>query len=660
MVNIPLGTSDFRRTISKSPFIRVRNRYFEQNPTNQVEGSALLSRPALQRWLNVGDGPNRGLYSQPGSFNDALFVMSGRVLYKVGTDLSIAQIGNGFFETGDDTTRASMAATAAIGSTPERLFIADGKQLKVYQPDTFARGELFTPSGIANNDVVRIGSFYYRFTNGSVDSGTPAGTVGNPWLVAHVADTRTNLDNLMAAIDDSGTAGTTYSTALTANVAAVAESNTADTLFVRATVIGTGGNTVATTTTISGASWTAATLTGGADDGLTIVDVPEGLAAISVAFIAGYVIIVPAPAEGFKGRFYWIEPGQITVNPVNFATAERSPDPLVSVRTVGDQFALFGTNSTEMWYLTGDLLAPFARSQGRLFDRGVWEGSDVAIKDTLVLMDTDGTVYRIDGGGPQRISDNSIEERTRRAIKQAVTQVGPPPPVDSALAVALSQFGQTTTGATSSQTFNSVLASVTGGIAPYTYRWFFSNSNNNGTFGFVGGSSTELITPQVITVGNTLTATADLYCEVVDFAGTRVLSTPIATYSHTNTLPVGAPAPVPPTPSFSVSLSSAGQSSNGFNQTFQTYAAISATPSGGTGPYIYTWYYETSAGGAWVLSGFDTSSAVPSVVDVQSGAAAVATLRCRVTDATGAFGVSGAASYSHFNLTFNDNGGFIP
>lgn len=659
MVTIPLGTSDFRRSVSGSPFIRVRNRYFEQNPTNMVEQTALLARPALRRWLEVGDGPNRGLYSQPGSFSDALFVMSGRQLYLVKTDLSTTFVGNSFFAPGDETTRASMAATAAIGATPERLFIADGTTLRMYQPDTFARGELTTTTGIANNETVVIGASHYRFTNGSVDSGAPAGTSAHPWLVAHTADTRTNLNNLRAAINDSGISGTTYSTALTANVQAQSYGSTTDQLFVEARVTGAAGNSIVTTTTISGGSWLAGTLQGGITAGLSVVDVPEGLEAISVAFIGGYVIVVPAPRNGFKGRFYWIEPGDDKILVQNFATAERSPDPLVSVRAVGDQFALFGTNTTEMWYLTGDVLQPFARSQAEIFERGVWEGSDVQIKDTLLLMDTDGAVYRIDGGGPKRISDASREERTRRAIKQAVTQVGPPPPVNSALAVSLLSAGQATSASQPAQVYAPNLAVATGGVAPYTYRWFFSGSNNLGTFGFVGNASTELVTPQVVSVQNSSTAAATLNCEVTDAEGTKARSIPSASYSHQNTLPPGA-VPPNPTPTFTVTVSPEVQNQDRFQTSGWVFNGVTATPTGGTGPYTYLWYFEDVSGGTWGLSGPTLQTVVASVTDVDPGFVAVATLRCRVTDALGNFGVSSPSTLTLFNRDFGVGGGFIP
>jgi hypothetical protein len=286
MVSVPLGESDWRRSLSDEPEIPIHNRYFEENPTNLEEQVALLSRPSMKRYLSVGEGPIRATYSQPGSFNDALFVVSYDVLYRVDIDETVTSIGGGIF---GSSLRAnpSMAATSRIGATPEYLFIADGRILWVYDGST-----------------------------------------------------------------------------------------------------------------------------------ITQVAVPDDLGIVSVGYIAGFVICVCAQGQGVNGRFFWIEPGETTINPLNFATAERAPDPLISVRVIGDKFWLLGTNSTEVWYPTGGVDPPFARTQGIVFDRGVWEGSDQAIKDTAVVTDQDGIVYAITGNGPQRISNNSIEERIRRAIQE--------------------------------------------------------------------------------------------------------------------------------------------------------------------------------------------------------------------------------------------------
>lgn len=79
-------------------------------------------------------------------------------------------------------------------------------------------GNRLTVSGsISNSETVTLLSTRYQFTSGSVDAGTPAGTTTNPWLVDLGATVAESLENLRHAINGTGTPGTTYSTALTAN-----------------------------------------------------------------------------------------------------------------------------------------------------------------------------------------------------------------------------------------------------------------------------------------------------------------------------------------------------------------------------------------------------------------------------------------------------------
>lgn len=419
MVKVPLGTGDWRRSVAGEADVPVLNRYFEQNPTNLEDQVALLSRPGLRRWLSVGNGPIRALYSQPGAFEDSLFVVSYDSLYSVEQDETITTLGSGLFTIPFDHT-PSMAATGRLGSTPEHLFIADGRVLYLYVEDGYSDG---TVSGTpANTDVVKIDTVYYKFTNASVDAGTPAGTVGNPWLVALGASATIAFENLAAAISDNGLAGSQYSTALTGHTTVVVVSNTANSVTVRAVTSGVAGDGISTTETGAALAWGAATLTGGGTAQVNQVQTPDDVGVVSVGHIAGYIIVVVAGDFDVNGRFYWITPGETTIDALNFATAERAPDPLISVRVVGDQFWLLGTSTTEVWYLSGDAAAPFQRVQARLFDRGVWEGTDVQINDTVIVVDPDGVVYAISGGGPQRISNHSIEQRIRESmIRQELT-----------------------------------------------------------------------------------------------------------------------------------------------------------------------------------------------------------------------------------------------
>src|SRR5690606_14194770 len=106
-----------------------------------------------------------------------------------------------------------------------------------------------------------------------------------------------------------------------------------------------------------------------------VITTPDDIGIISVITIASFVICIPVQVGEFIGRFYWIEPGEVTLDPLNFATAESYPDAILSAHRFGDNFWLTGEKSTEVWFPTGALDAPFERLQGAALDRGGWEGT---------------------------------------------------------------------------------------------------------------------------------------------------------------------------------------------------------------------------------------------------------------------------------------------
>lgn len=138
---------------------------------------------------------------------------------------------------------------------------------------------------------------------------------------------------------------------------------------------------------------------------------PDDMAPVSMDIIDSYIIVV----MGSSQRCYWINPGEITIDPLNFFEAERLPDWLYQVRTIGDQFWLLGQKTTEVWRHTGNALAPFQRIEGRLFDNGVWGGTAVKIKDDVVVVGNDGRVYKV-SGGPQPVGNPGIAEVIRDAM----------------------------------------------------------------------------------------------------------------------------------------------------------------------------------------------------------------------------------------------------
>jgi hypothetical protein len=417
-MDIPLSRSDYFRGVAKEARIRTRNRYFETNPILNAGNAAMIARMGLRRYLYVGQDGITGIYSQPGSFNDAAFVASGDNLWRIdknGTKTFIGAVGSP-----SQNNAVIMAATSNIGTTPAYLFVCGGGPLMLYMENSYARGTI--AGSPANNDVVQIGGIYYKFTNGGVNVGAPAGTNANPWLVALGVSDATAWTNFGDAVENSGTPGTQYSTALTANTTAKTTSITGGGVSVRATAIGALGNVISTTETGAALAWGAATLTGGGGTSWTPVETPDDVGVIGLAYIASYVVVVPAQGQDINGRFYWIAPGETTIDPLDFATAERAPDPISGVVVFGDQFWLPGSNTTEPWYFTGNIDQPVLRMQGVVFDRGAWEGTAVQVKDSMIIVDNEGAVFQIQGGA-KRISRPDVEERIREAIQYQASQL---------------------------------------------------------------------------------------------------------------------------------------------------------------------------------------------------------------------------------------------
>lgn len=280
MVNVPFSPATWRRGVAKEAQILLKNRYFEENPVLGNEGASLIARPGLKHYRTVGSGPIKGVYSQPGSFNDDLFVVSGTEWYRV-TPAGVATMIKSGVAVGKPFV--SMAGTGDIGETPAFMFLADGDALYVYD-----------------------------------------------------------------------------------------------------------GSTVDTVAT------------------------PDNFGTISVAHISSQIVVVPAQGQGVNGRFYWIEPGSKEIDPLNFATAEQAPDPIYGVIPFGDQFWLPGQSTTEVWFFTGQEDFPVSRVQGIAFNRGTWSGTAVQVKESMVIVDSDGGVFQV-AGGLERISNPAIEERVRKA-----------------------------------------------------------------------------------------------------------------------------------------------------------------------------------------------------------------------------------------------------
>lgn len=432
MTSVPLGKGAYERLYAGAPVVELLNRWLEANPTNLREGTSVLARPGttslippLNQGSFAGLGAMRGNYTLAGLFNDALFVVCGSNLYKIDLNLTVTPITG----TVGGTGYPEVAWQAGIGY--QRLWISDGLLLQYYDGLSKANGTLSLTGTIVNGtDKFQVDGVFYVW--GTVFSPSDAGTNANPYVInpTSLSSGVDPLDQLVLAITATGIAGTDYSATITGPHTHVTAANNsgvipATSVKLSAKVAGTGGN--ALTFVVTGGTHLTASGSGTLQNGgLNVLQgctMPGGVTPGSLTQVSSYVMV----AQGNSQVFFWVKPGEITIDPLDFASKESSPDPIVHMRAVGDQVMIMGDKSTENWYATGNLAAPFAPIEGRVYARGVIPGTPVVVDDGIMLVGDDGRVYSIGfqpgdttdtAWGVNRISNNGIEERVRYQIRR--------------------------------------------------------------------------------------------------------------------------------------------------------------------------------------------------------------------------------------------------
>lgn len=426
MTSVPLGRGAYERKYAGAPVVELLNRWLESNPANLREGTSVLARPGTTQLINplnqgtfTGLGAMRGNFALSGLFNDSLFVVCGSNLYKISQNLTVTPIVGTITGTGYPET----AWQAGIGY--QRFWISDGTLLQYYGGTSSASGTLTLGGTIVNGtDTFEVGGVYYTW--GTIFTGTDAGTVAHPFVVNPTGISGLDpLSQLVLAITNTGISGTDYSgTIAGANTQVTAVNNSgvvpATSVKISALVAGSGGNSIAFTVT-AGAALTASgsgTLANGGIEALQGCTMPGGVTPNSITQVSSYVLVSVSNTQ----EFFWVNPGATVIDPLNFASKESSPDPIIHMRAVGDQVMIMGAKSSENWYATGQLSAPFAPIEGRVYARGVAAGTPVVVDDGILLVGDDGRVYSIGyqpgdptdtSWGVTRISNNSIEERVR-------------------------------------------------------------------------------------------------------------------------------------------------------------------------------------------------------------------------------------------------------
>ena len=141
---------------------------------------------------------------------------------------------------------------------------------------------------------------------------------------------------------------------------------------------------------------------------ITDVDFPG---AVTVGYLDGYFVFNEPNSQRV---WTTVLLDGSSVDPLDFASAEGSPDGLVSLIIDHREAWLFGTNSVEVWYDAGNAGFPLTRIQGAYNEIGCVAAYSVAKLDNGVFWlggdaRGEGIVYRTNGYTGQRISTHAIE-----------------------------------------------------------------------------------------------------------------------------------------------------------------------------------------------------------------------------------------------------------
>ena len=138
---------------------------------------------------------------------------------------------------------------------------------------------------------------------------------------------------------------------------------------------------------------------------------PDFAGAVTVAYLDGYFVFNQP-----NSQFIWVTQllDGTSVDPLDFASAEGSPDGVVGLIADHRELWVFGTDSVEVWYNSGAADFPLQRIQGAFNEIGCVSAYTIAKMDNgLFWLGTDargqGIVYRANGYTGVRISTHAVE-----------------------------------------------------------------------------------------------------------------------------------------------------------------------------------------------------------------------------------------------------------
>ena len=134
-------------------------------------------------------------------------------------------------------------------------------------------------------------------------------------------------------------------------------------------------------------------------------------ASSSLTFLDSYILF----SRDFSNQFYWTDLGSTTANPLNFATAESSPDKIIALISHNMEIFVFGEKTTEIWYNAGQTDITFARRGNAIIESGCLASNSIAkIGSTLIWLSSQSRggiqVSMLNGYSAERVSTYPIEQ----------------------------------------------------------------------------------------------------------------------------------------------------------------------------------------------------------------------------------------------------------
>lgn len=135
-----------------------------------------------------------------------------------------------------------------------------------------------------------------------------------------------------------------------------------------------------------------------------------------VAFLDGYMVGGPGDGRVYVNHTAF-DPSNW--NALDFASAEAAPDDVVVGIVDHRELFLFGRQTTEVWYNSGDPPFPLTRTASGFMEIGCTSKYGPAkIDNSIFFPANDGTVRRVNGYTPVRVSQTAMEQ----AIAKYATQ----------------------------------------------------------------------------------------------------------------------------------------------------------------------------------------------------------------------------------------------